>query len=314
MNFALSLAHYFFPRESNNHKARVIHTDTIFLFALFLVIYRLFLQAIPITGLRILGYAANIPAEEVIKLTNQKREELGLPPLTYNPKLAEAARKKGEHMLANDYWAHVAPDGTEPWKFFIDSGYRYKYAGENLARDFTNALDAVNAWLASPSHRENLLSEKYKEIGVAVIEGDLAGLDTTLIVQFFGTQQTTQPQVPIALAKPTSTPSPTSTPTPFPTNTFFQSIAEVSPALTQPLSSEKGSQSERGFSVLISPFDATKSITIATTTLLLAVLIIDGIIVWRRRIPRVGGRTFAHIVFLGMILAVLLMAKGGSIL
>ncbi len=316
MNFALALRHYFFPGHSNNHKAKIIHSSSIFLISFILLVYQLILQSFPIIGVKVLGYAAFISTDEVIKLTNAKRLEAGLPPLSYNPKLAEAARKKGEHMLQYDYWAHIAPDGTEPWKFFVDEGYRYRYAGENLARDFSNAADVVNAWLASPSHRENMLSSKYKEIGVAVVEGDLGGVDTTLVVQFFGTSQSgVVAQVPGSASSDLNATSKTTEITITPTPTLIpQGFAFVSPEPTKmPTIASLPSQKE-GFRVLISPFQTTKGISIATTLVLLVVMVIDGLVVARNRIPRVGGRTFAHLAFLGMILAIVLVARAGEIL
>ena len=47
----------------------------------------------------------------------------------------------------------------------------------------------------SPSHKENILSSKYKEIGIGVIEGNLAGVDTTIIVQFLVRSMQTQSQL-----------------------------------------------------------------------------------------------------------------------
>ncbi|MCS7092647.1 MAG: CAP domain-containing protein, partial [Patescibacteria group bacterium] len=180
--------HYFTPHHTNNQKARVLHFSFLTYVLVFLLLVQAIISFLPQTGARVLGYASQISVTEVISISNQKRVANGLPELKNNPLLAEAARKKGEHMLANDYWAHVAPDGTQPWYFFNLVGYNYKYAGENLARDFANAVSAVDAWMASPSHKENLLSPKYTEIGVAVVEGDLNGVDTTIIVQLFGTQ------------------------------------------------------------------------------------------------------------------------------
>src|SRR3989344_4378962 len=138
MDFVFALRHYFFPGHSNNHKAKILHSSSLFFIAILLIIYQLFLHTFPLTGLKILGYAASIPPDQIISLTNQKRREAEVGALVYNSQLAQAARLKGEHMLAFDYWAHVAPDGTEPWKFFTDVGYKYRYAGENLARDFSN--------------------------------------------------------------------------------------------------------------------------------------------------------------------------------
>ena len=266
-----------------------------------------------------------IPVEEVIGLTNQKRIENGLSGLGVNPLLSEAARAKGEDMLLKDYWAHTSPDGVEPWKFFADVGYKYRFAGENLARDFSNAQSAVEAWMASPSHRENLLSSKYQEIGIAVVEGDLNGVDTTIIVQLFGSKYSdTAPQVPIASAQqdeviptvsiPTLQPSVTAQPTkPVETLTPTPNLNFIAES-RQDNSEGLGKTSASNLQVLISPFKTTKNISVATTALLLVVMILDGIIVHKRKVVRISGRTFAHVAFLGMVLAIVLIAKSGSIL
>ncbi len=339
MAFFESLFHFLFPSKKNDHKAGMLHSSSLVLLAVFLIGYQLLFQLLPYSGIRVFGYAANISPDEVIRLTNQKRAENGLPALVYNGALADAARRKADNMLALDYWAHVAPDGTQPWKFFSDAGYKYKYAGENLARDFSNPSSAVDAWMASPSHKSNLLSDKYKEIGIAVIEGDLAGADTTLIVQLFGTRLVdTVPSTPIAQAKvatPTPRP-PTATPRPtialeeeIPTTPVEAEVASPTPtegvspfvALVTPGTPEEGTPLEttltaRGtnLGVLISPFQTTKGVSVVTTTILLTVMIIDWAIVSRRKVPRIGGRTFAHLAFMGMILSILLVAKAGEIL
>src|SRR3990167_3338958 len=108
------ISHYFFPAHSNNHKAKILHSSSIFFLGLFLLLYQVLLQLIPYFGIKILGYASNIPPAVIIEMTNQKRAQAGISQLSFNPSLAEAARLKGEHMLTNEYWAHIAPDGTEP--------------------------------------------------------------------------------------------------------------------------------------------------------------------------------------------------------
>ena len=115
MFLAYTLAHYFFPRHSNNHKAKLLHSSTLFLVILSLVLYQVVLQALPLSGVKILGYAANIPPSKIIELTNQRRAEAGLASLEFDGALSAAAKAKGEDMLAQNYWAHVAPDGTQPW-------------------------------------------------------------------------------------------------------------------------------------------------------------------------------------------------------
>lgn len=322
MSFAAALIHYFYPVHTNDHKPKLLHTPVLLFLSLLLLSYQVLLQIAPQVGVSILGYAANIPPAEVINLTNIKRQEVGVGKLEVSPLLEQAARNKGLHMLENDYWAHIAPDGTEPWAFFINSGYKYKYAGENLARDFANPSSAVDAWMASPSHRDNLLSGKYTQIGVAVVEGDMNGVDTTIIVQLFGTPVgDLSTGVPIAEAStrentafdrnvvaaeeitPTITPviTPQPTVTPIPVN--------VSGNL------DEGSGGSGILSNLtISPFESTKSLSAFTITLLLGVFTVDGIVVAKKKLPRVGGRTVAHIAFLGMILAIILIARAGKIL
>lgn len=320
MNLAYTFIHYFYPHTSNNQKAKILHTETFFLLSIFLVIYQIILQTFPLTGVKILGYASNIPPDEIIRLTNIKRQDVGVGDLQYNAALSQAAKAKGEHMLANDYWSHVAPDGTEPWKFFIDSGYKYRYAGENLARDFSDPASAISAWMASPSHKENMLSGKYNEIGVAVVEGDLNGVDTTIIVQLFGTRLTdTTPQLPIAEAGQQSTAGtsaiiPIATLTPIPSIT---PLVQISPTVfieQGKITSQPVEEKASTFQLLISPFKTTKDLSVVVTVLLLVVMVFDGIVITRRKITRVSGRTFAHIAFFGMILVILLIAKAGEIL
>jgi len=142
-----------------------------------------------------------------------------------------------------------------------------------------------------------------------VVEGNLSGADTTIIVQFFGAASVSAPSIPVAEAKtvativPTkkpetlavlSTPTPSPVPTPTPTATPNNEVVSTS--------------------YLASPFDSTKNISLGVVGVLLLVLSIDLIVVRRRRIMRIGGRTLAHIAFLGMVLAVLLILKAGQII
>lgn len=321
MKFIESLTHYFFPKHSNDHKAKLLHASSLIVISVFLISFQLLLNYLPRAGVKVLGYAANISTDEVIRLTNEKRLQAGVPALRYNSLLAQAALAKGNHMLKYQYWAHVAPDGTEPWKFFTDVGYRYKYAGENLARDFTNPQAIVDAWMASPTHRENLLSAKYVDIGVAVVEGSLEGIDTTIIVQLFG-YPLGETQAVVAQAKQaTPTPKPKVesstnsaalliTATPMPSATPVPVSANTSALDTLPPAQNESS----ALKVLLSPFQTTRGISIAITALLIIVFLIDLVVILRRRIPRSSSRTFAHIAFLGMILAIVILAKVGKIL
>lgn len=323
------LLHLFLPRESNNHKAKLLHTSSLLIISVVLVISQVVLSILPKFGPSILGYAANISPEEVVRLTNEKRIAAGLSTLTYNSTLAGAAYTKGTDMINRDYWAHVAPDGTQPWKFFSDFGYKYRYAGENLARDFTNATSAVDAWMNSPTHRENILNSKYKEIGIGVVEGDLAGVDTTIIVQFFGTSYQDKIIQPIAQIDNTeylSTPKPVVTSKPVLQKTPSANLIPlvvISPSpfttpttFTQVLQADKSNLGSSGNkqTVLVSPFTTTKTISLAVVGLLIFVFLVDGVIVSKRKIARIGGRTIAHLAFFGMILTIVFILRAGKIL
>ncbi|NDZ93313.1 hypothetical protein G3I13_01880 [Streptomyces sp. SID6673] len=102
------------------------------------------------------------------RLINEQRQEHDLPALKSNAALRESACAKAGHMNTEDYFDHVAPDGTQPWSFFEEAGYGYTHAGENLARNFSDDAELVQAWMDSPTHRENVLGE-YEEQGICTV-------------------------------------------------------------------------------------------------------------------------------------------------
>jgi len=64
----------------------------------------------------------------------------------------------------------------------------------------------------------------------------------------------------------------------------------------------------------VSPFATTRFISFIVSSILLLALVIDAIFVSKKRIARIGGRTFAHLSFFGMILAIIIILKAGQIL
>lgn len=295
------LIHLLVPRPSNNHKAKILHPSGLFVLTLLFIVFQTFMSFVSSKRPDILGYASQIAPAEVIRLTNQKRLQAGLTELTPNQTLSNAAYTKGRDMIDRDYWAHVAPDGTQPWKFFKDFDYKYRYAGENLARDFSNASSAVDAWMNSPTHKENILNPKYKEIGIGVVEGDLAGSDTTIIVQFFGSTYTDIVKEPLAEAGSTKSEA---TPAP---------IALVTQPEKEQVKSEVTVANEDQ-KVLISPFTTTKNTSLIVVGLLLMVFLVDAFLVSRRKITRIAGRTFAHVIFLAMVLTIVVILKSGKLI
>ena len=111
---------------------------------------------------------------------------MGLSELKHSHTLDLAAQKKAEDMLKKNYFAHTSPDGIKPWHWFKEVKYNYTFAGENLAMNFVEAEDAMQAWMNSLTHRDNIVNKNYEDIGIAVAVGQLEGHQTTLVVQLFG--------------------------------------------------------------------------------------------------------------------------------
>jgi len=122
----------------------------------------------------------------LVDLANGDRVSNSLSALKVNPVLVAAAQAKANDMAAKGYFAHVSPEGIDPWHWFKEAGYTFSHAGENLAVDFSDSSDVEKAWMNSPSHRENILDAKYTEIGIASAVGVYEGHETIFVVQEFG--------------------------------------------------------------------------------------------------------------------------------
>lgn len=168
-----------------HHRAHGLSLAALFGYLQILVVITVGLYLAKVHTPQILG-TAKFSVQQIVELTNQRREENSLGPLVFNRQLSAAAAAKAADMFANDYWAHNSPAGRTPWFFIKEAGYDYVFAGENLARDFTDAGSVVSAWMKSSTHRANLLDGNFREIGVAVVEGSLGGREGTLVVQMFG--------------------------------------------------------------------------------------------------------------------------------
>jgi uncharacterized protein YkwD len=101
---------------------------------------------------------------------NRERVARGLVPLRLNQSLSLAAHDRIGDMFAKNYFAHVSPDGIQPFVWARQRGYRYRIIGENLAVGYRGAA-VVDGWMRSPGHRENILQEAFDEVGIAIADG-----------------------------------------------------------------------------------------------------------------------------------------------
>lgn len=129
---------------------------------------------------------AAVLASVLVDLTNQGRAEQGASALRVEPMLVAAAQRKADHMAQGEYFAHTSPDGKTPWYWLTEAGYRFSYAGENLAVNFSESENVVRAWMNSPSHRANILNPNFTEIGIATSSGMYKGKPAVYVVQMFG--------------------------------------------------------------------------------------------------------------------------------
>lgn len=281
--------HLFHPHHSNNHRPHLLHPQGIaVLVAIFLFTNSSIKLLAQVRG-GVLGYASSITPQSVLDGINAKRLDAGLPTLDLNPQLNQAATMKASDMFTLNYWAHNNPNGREPWDFIKNTGYRYRYAGENLARDFGDTNSLVDAWMASPTHRDNIVNPRYQEIGIAVVNGTLQGVETTLVVNLFGTPATSLPQIS-GIQTPVQAQAP---PSPLPATIIAASVP------SKPV---------------ISPLLLEKVIAVSIISLVLLTLMWDSVHSSRLRLVRLVGKNPAHILFLVTVLLVVIFSRSGGLL
>lgn len=134
----------------------------------------------------VLGEKSYISTQELLSSANDMRRQNGAGDLRISHDLSVAAQAKVQDMIKNQYWSHVSPQGIQPWSWVEQSGYRYKTAGENLAKNFYSAAATTQAWYDSPTHRENLLDPDFIDVGFATAEGVLDGKTVVLTVALYG--------------------------------------------------------------------------------------------------------------------------------
>jgi len=322
------LHHLFLPHISNNYRAKLLHRKSILVVIVVLFFAGFSFSAVRTSLPSVLGTFSDISSEQLLLFTNQKRQENALPPLSLNQQLSNAASGKANDMFAQNYWAHNSPDGKTPWVFIKGAGYNYIYAGENLARGFTNAQDVINAWMASPEHRKNMLSSNYQSVGYAVETGKLNGEDTVLVVEMLGStafaaapaptnQLASKTQQEVITA--TSSPSPTSSPnvaqaipTSVPVN-IVQKVAPPSSLGNKATGAVLDANKMSNIKPLINSATLSTDVSKGVVALFIFALILDMIVIERKRVIRLVGHNMDHVLFLTLIMLLITLIVKGAI-
>jgi uncharacterized protein YkwD len=115
--------------------------------------------------------AANAPQVEpliatLIALHNQERSRAGLPALTMDIRLMQAAQLQAQYMARHKKATHQGQNGTTPAQRVQQQAYHALRVAENVAEGQQTAEAVLQAWLHSPPHRQNILGP-FSEIGAA---------------------------------------------------------------------------------------------------------------------------------------------------
>jgi len=298
----MNILHFFVPHKNNNHRAKLLHNLTLGIIIISVALTSSLSVYLHKIHPDVLGISYQISDLELLNLTNYERAQNGLAPVSLAQQLTTAAHNKAKHMFLHNYWAHFAPDGTSPWDFIKSAGYEYSYAGENLAKGFTTSTVAMEAWMKSPTHRANILAPQYRDVGFSVVEGKLQGEDTILIVQEFGTRQNSAITNSNGSTELAATTGNSATPD-----------VKGSIVIQMPQKGEILPQNIR-----VKPiFDIgaiAKTLTFILLSALLIALILDFIIIEKKKIPRAVGNNLDHIILITIFISFLVMAKLGNIL
>jgi uncharacterized protein YkwD len=118
-----------------------------------------------------LGYSA-------VCLLNNERARRGMGRLRINKRLSSAALNHNEDMVENHYFEHESPNGDNVVDRLLPTGYLRRavnwVVGENLAwgtEELATPRKIVQAWMRSPGHRHNILTRRFREVGIGVTFG-----------------------------------------------------------------------------------------------------------------------------------------------
>src|ERR1035437_8485168 len=185
---------YFFPHKRNGYKPHVFRTASVG----FIVLGILAFESAYLTQIKFVlphtNFLGAVLPGALIALTNDDRVANDIPAVTENTLLAQAAQDAANDMAMNGYFAHISPDGKDPWYWLKLVGYNYQYAGQNLAVNFTDSTAVESAWMASPEHHANIVKPQYTQIGIGTANGMYQGKEVTFVVQFFASPEIVSPQ------------------------------------------------------------------------------------------------------------------------
>ena len=120
--------------------------------------------------------------DEVIRLTNELRDSLGVTCLAVSSQLTEAARAHSQDMVDNNFFDHTGSDGSNPGDRITRTSYPWYTFGENIAAGNSSGAATYNQWFNSQGHYNNMVNASFNEIGVARVDGATYGYYWTMVL------------------------------------------------------------------------------------------------------------------------------------
>ena len=136
----------------------------------------------------------------VLGQINSLRKEHGLAPLRLSTRLSAAAKHHSAEMAARGYFSHDSANGSSFDKriarFYPMGRSRFWSVGENLlwSSPDVDASGALEMWWNSPEHKKNMLTARWREIGLSAVHvtaapGTFAGREVTIVTTDFGVRR-----------------------------------------------------------------------------------------------------------------------------
>lgn len=112
----------------------------------------------------------------MLSLINAHRAQAGAPPLRGCGALSTAAQAYSVVLMNSGVLSHTCPNGSTPRTRIDAAGYRnWTWIGENIAMGYPTVASVVEAWMASPGHRANILNPSFEHLGIGVTSDPSTG-------------------------------------------------------------------------------------------------------------------------------------------
>jgi Cysteine-rich secretory protein family len=129
------------------------------------------MSCVPCHATKQLQLGPTVAEQYLLAAANLDRAQRGLPVLTLNPELAEAARTHAREMANHGDISHQfdgEPDLTERG---ATAGVHFSLITENVA-EASDPVMMHDLWMNSEGHRENLLDPEVNSVGISIIFHD----------------------------------------------------------------------------------------------------------------------------------------------